>query len=81
MVATFEAPLTKSGSAFVVKIPQSIVESAHLRLNELIVCSIENQHLTIQPKPMKYSLAELLAETTETEAEVDWGKPMGAEVW
>ncbi len=34
----------------------------------------------ISPKPMKYSLAELLAETTETEAEVDWGKPIGKEI-
>lgn len=81
MTNTFEAPLTKSGNAFIVKIPSHIIESAHLRLNELIICSIENHRLTIQPKPMKYSLAELLADTTETEPEMDWGKPMGAETW
>jgi antitoxin MazE len=78
---TFEVPLVKWGNALVVRIPQHIVESAHLKFDELVTCTVENGNIVIKPKRKRYTLEELLEGTTEIEAEVDWGKPMGAEVW
>ena len=81
MLNTFEGSLLKWGEAVVLRIPDAIVESAHLKLDELVTCTVENGNIVIKPKRKQCTLEELLEGTTEIEAEVDWGKPMGAEVW
>jgi antitoxin MazE len=81
MLNTFEGSLMKWGEVVVIRIPDAIVESAHLKLDELVTCTVENGNIVITPKRKQYTLEELLEGTTEIEAEVDWGKPMGAEVW
>ncbi len=64
-----------------VKIPEQVMQTAHLKLNELITCSVENGMIVLTPKRHRYTLEELLEGSTEMESEVDWGKPMGKEVW
>ena len=81
MLNTFEVSLMQWGEAVVIRIPDAIVESAHLKLDELVTCTVENGNIVIKPKRTGYTLEELLEGTTEVETEVDWGKPMGEEVW
>ena len=81
MLNTFEVSLMQWGEAVVIRIPDTIVESAHLKLGELVTCTVENGNIVIKPTRKHYTLEELLEGTTEVEAEVDWGKPMGAEIW
>ena len=78
---TFKTSLIKWEDSFVIKIPERIVESAHLKLDDLVICTIENGNIVMKPKRKRYTLEELLEGTTETEEEIDWGTPVGGEVW
>lgn len=81
MFNTFESVLVQWGNALVIRIPETIAESVHLRRNERIICTIENGNVEMTSMCKHYTLSELLDGTTEIETEVDWGKPVGAEVW
>ncbi|MDB9412101.1 AbrB/MazE/SpoVT family DNA-binding domain-containing protein [Microcystis aeruginosa] len=72
------------GNSLAIRIPKYAVEALNLNPNDLVECSVENGKLVIeliQALP-ELSLEELLAEFVESpEPEVDWGRPMGEEVW
>jgi antitoxin MazE len=66
------------------RIPKSVVEALELKLNDAVECSIEGGKLVIQPIQAlpDLSLEDLLAEVNESpNSEVDWGNPVGGEVW
>ena len=81
MVNTFEGSLVQWGSTLVIRIPETIVTSAHLKRDERILCTFENGNVRMKPLRQRYTLDELLDGTTEFEPEVNWGKPAGAEIW
>jgi antitoxin component of MazEF toxin-antitoxin module len=81
MLNTFESSLVQWGNALVIRIPETIAESAHLTRDERVICTVENGNVVIKPTRQRYTLEALLEGTTEIEAELDWGKPMGAEIW
>ncbi len=81
MLNTFESSLVQWGNTFVIRIPETIVSSAHLKLNERVLCTFENGNVTMKPVRQRYTLDELLDGTTEFEPEVDWGKSEGGEIW
>ena len=78
---TFKTSLIKWEDSFVIKIPEQIVESVHLKLDDLVICTIENGNIVMKPKRQRYTLEELLEGTTEPEEEIDWGTQVGEEVW
>lgn len=72
------------GNSLAVRIPKYVVESLDLKLNDPVEFTIENGRLVLEPIQAlpELSLEDLLAEITEApEPEVDWGRPMGREVW
>jgi antitoxin MazE len=72
------------GNSLAVRIPKYVVESLDLKLNDPVECTVENGRLVLEPIQAlpELSLEDLLAEITEApELEVDWGRPMGGEVW
>jgi antitoxin MazE len=72
------------GNSLAVRIPKNVVEALSLKPNDPVECSVENGKLVFEPIQAlpELSLEELLAEVTEPpEGEVDWGAPMGKEVW
>jgi antitoxin MazE len=72
------------GNSLAVRIPKYVVESLDLKLNDPVECTVENGRLVLEPIQAlpELSLEDLLAEITEApEPEVDWGRPMGREVW
>jgi antitoxin MazE len=72
------------GNSLAVRIPKYVVESLDLKLNDPVECTVENGRLVLEPIQAlpELSLEDLLAEITEApEPEVDWGRPMGGEVW
>jgi antitoxin MazE len=72
------------GNSLAVRIPKYMVEALDLKPNDAVEFSVENGKLVLEPihSLPELSLEELLADITEPpEPEVDWGKPMGNEVW
>jgi antitoxin MazE len=72
------------GNSLAIRIPKHVVEALELKPNDAVECSLEEGKLVVQRIQTlpELSLEELLADITEPpEPEVDWGKPMGNEVW
>jgi antitoxin MazE len=72
------------GNSLAIRIPKYVVEALELKPNDAVECTVESGKLVVQrvQNLPELSLDELLAEVTEPpEPEVDWGKPMGDEVW
>ncbi len=72
------------GNSLAVRIPKYMIEALNLKPNDAVEFSVENGKLVLEPihSLPELSLEELLADVAEPpEPEVDWGKPMGNEVW
>ncbi|MBW4550780.1 MAG: AbrB/MazE/SpoVT family DNA-binding domain-containing protein [Aphanocapsa sp. GSE-SYN-MK-11-07L] len=72
------------GNSLGVRIPKYVVEALGLRANDTVECSVIDGKMVLEPVQTlpELSLEELLAGVTEApEGEVDWGRPMGDEVW
>lgn len=72
----------KWGNSLGLRIPKHIVEELSLQPNDEVECRVEKGRLIIEViRRRKYTLEELLSQEMELEPEIDWGKPMGEEVW
>lgn len=72
------------GNSLAIRIPKFVIESLDLKASDSIEFSIESGKIVLEPiKTLEeLSLDELLAEVNEpSEPEIDWGKPMGKEIW
>jgi antitoxin MazE len=72
------------GNSLAVRIPKYVVEALELHANDTVECSVQDGKLVFEPVQTlpELSLEELLAEVTvPPEGEIDWGQPMGNEVW
>jgi antitoxin MazE len=72
------------GNSLAIRIPKYVVEALDLKPNDAVECTVEAGKLVVQRMQTlpEFTLEELLASITEPlEPEVDWGKPMGDEVW
>lgn len=73
----------KWGNSLGLRIPRHIVEELKLQPSDEVEFSVEQGKLIIVEvvRTPEYTLEELLAEEIDLEPEIDWGKPMGKEVW
>ena len=72
----------KWGNSAAVRIPATILEAVHLKLDGTVDVREEGGRIVIEPvRPRGYNLAELLAGITpeNLHAEVDFGAPAGKE--
>jgi len=72
----------KWGNSAAVRIPATILEAVHLKLDGTVDVREEGGRIVIEPvRPKGYDLAELLAGITpeNLHAEVDFGAPAGKE--
>lgn len=72
------------GNSLAIRIPKYAVEALELKPNDAVECTVESGKLIVQRMHglPEFTLEELLAGITEVpEGEVDWGRPMGDEVW
>ena len=74
--------IRKWGNSPAVRIPASLMEIAHLSLNQTIEVRAENGRVIIEPVPETYSLDAMIAAITpeNRHAEIDFGVAEGAEV-
>jgi antitoxin MazE len=74
----------KWGNSLGLRIPSWVAEQIHLNEGDEVTLSVEGSRLVITPVTRrKYTLSELLEGMSEDNlhSEVDWGEPMGREVW
>lgn len=73
----------KWGNSLAVRIPQALAEEAGLAEGSPVSVRIDDGKLVISRKVRKYRLDDLLDQITpENQPEViDWGPPMGKEIW
>lgn len=72
------------GNSLAVRIPKQAAEAIDLKANDALQFTVEGDKLVLEPIRVlpELSLESLLAEVIEpSEPEVDWGQPMGDEVW
>lgn len=78
-----DSKIQKWGNSLAVRIPKAFAEEAGLDENTNVDISVEGKTIIIRPARKKYTLAELLKGVTKANrhGEVDWGPPVGKEVW
>ena len=75
--------IQKWGNSQGVRIPKTIMETMNWANNEPLLLSVENDKIILQKAEKGKNIVELFAgfEDGYTSEEVDWGKPVGEEVW
>ena len=74
----------KWGNSVALRIPKAFADEMQITADTAVELSIEGGKLVISPvERPEYLLEELLAQITpeNIQCEVDWGVPVGQEVW
>ena len=74
----------KWGNSAAVRIPASVLEAAHVQLDQPVDVREEQGRIVIEPiRPVRYNLAELVAGITDENRHeaIEMGAPVGQEVW
>ncbi|WP_157052512.1 AbrB/MazE/SpoVT family DNA-binding domain-containing protein [Ornithinibacillus contaminans] len=73
----------KWGNSLAVRIPKVVTDNTKIVEGSDINITVENQTIKITPVKKKPTLEELMAQITPENQHdvVDWGKPVGRELW
>ncbi|MGH6919883.1 MAG: AbrB/MazE/SpoVT family DNA-binding domain-containing protein, partial [Geminicoccaceae bacterium] len=70
------------GSSLAVRIRRTMADQARIEEGQEVELTVVDACLTIRPRARAYTLDELLDQVTpDRHDEVDWGEPVGDEVW
>ncbi len=77
------ATLQKWGNSQGVRIPKTLIDSLHWNNDEKLSIVADNNKIIIEPVHKRKNIMELFADYNEdyTPEEIDWGEPVGKEVW
>jgi antitoxin MazE len=77
------AQLVKWGNSQAVRIPKTVLKQARLKEGEELEILAEEGRLTLQAANRRLTLESLVAGITpeNQHKELDWGPPVGKEVW
>ena len=80
---TTRAQLAKWGNSYAVRIPRALLETAQVREGEELEISAQAGSISIAPAKPRLTLKSLLGGITAKNLhdEIDWGQPVGREVW
>ena len=78
-----KAHLAKWGNSYAVRIPRAVLEKAQVREGDELEISAQAGAISITPAKQQLTLKDLLAGITakNLHGEVNWGRPIGREVW
>ena len=80
-----ETKISRWGNSLAVRIPKHLAEAAGLAEGDHLDMEAEGQELKFRKRQgvTRYDLDELMAQVTEENSHelVDWGGPVGREVW
>lgn len=71
------------GNSHALRIPRAMLDALNIREGDEVELMIEEGRLTVRPVNPKITLESLVAAITpeNRHEEIDWGKPVGKEVW
>ena len=71
------------GNSHALRIPRAMLDALNIKEGDEVELMVEDGHLTARPVHPKLTLESLVAAITPENCheEVDWGKPVGNEVW
>jgi len=75
--------LVSWGNSQATRVPKAMLDELNVREGDEVEIMVENGRLTVQPVNPKLTLESLVAAITpeNLHKEIDWGKPVGKEVW
>ena len=75
--------IVKWGNSQAIRIPKRILDQARLREGEELEIRVEAGCITLEPLNPELTLESLVARITPENQhhELDWGQPVGREVW
>ena len=78
-----KARIQKWGNSLALRIPKSFAAHSNIEQGSVVDLSLDNGRMIVEAKEREYSLSELLAQVTKKNlhSEVDFGAPVGKEVW
>ena len=79
-----KARIQKWGNSLALRIPKSFAAHSNIEQGSVVDLSLDNGRMIVEAaKEQEYSLEELLAQVTKDNlhSEVDFGAPVGKEVW
>ena len=78
-----KARIQKWGNSLALRIPKSFAAHSNIEQGSVVDLSLDNGRIIVEPAQEQYSLEELLARVTKKNlhSEVDFGLPVGKEVW
>jgi antitoxin MazE len=71
------------GNSHALRIPRAMLDALNIREGDEVELMVEEGRLTVRPVHPKLTLESLVAAITPENCyeEIDWGKPVGNEVW
>ena len=78
-----KARIQKWGNSLALRIPKSFAAHSNIEQGSVVDLSLDNGRMIVEAKEQDYSLEELLARVTKNNlhSEIDFGAPVGKEVW
>jgi len=79
-----KATIQKWGNSLALRIPKSFAMHSSIEQGTVVDLSLDNGRMIVEPtREQEYSLEDLLAKVTKKNlhSEVDFGGPIGKEVW
>ena len=82
-MATARVHLVKWGNSLAVRIPKTALDELRVKEGDELKIRIKNGRLELAPIAERESLASLVRRITpqNRHGELDWGSPVGKEVW
>ena len=70
------------GNSLAVRLPRAVAEEADVKDGDAVEVTIEKGAIVVRPAKRRYTIEELVADIQpEDRGEIDWGPPVGKEVW
>ena len=78
-----QATIQRWGNSHAVRLPKNLIDSAGLQENDLVEIIAEKDQITIKKQKRHLTLQERFAQYDGDGdgTEIDWGDPMGQELW
>jgi antitoxin MazE len=77
------AQIVKWGNSQAVRIPKPVLDQAQMRAGDEVEIRVEEGRIAIEPVNTRLTLESLISAITPENRprELEWGKPVGNEVW
>ncbi len=71
------------GNSLGIRLPQVLIQQTNLAEGIEVILSVEDGKIILTPTPPNYTLQQLLEGVTAEmqHSEIDWGEPVGEEIW